>query len=199
MSPTPVQLLRRRNFPAGTRDMDEWMDSVTDAIYNMAQNVNPFTHVAAEDQPLSATSAVQKLADDTFSKPGVTEGDLTLTGSSILQAGEIWGWSSAVAVQASAISTGLIPAEAVATETSAPAIPLKYASAGTVGVLIESGLTIIPGELAWLSATTAGRATNVKPSSPHWTQDVGTFFEGPDPVTGLALLRIRMNEPRRGL
>ncbi|HEV3059620.1 MAG TPA: hypothetical protein VGY48_15325 [Vicinamibacterales bacterium] len=66
---------------------------------------------------------------------------------------------------------GVVRSGSVAAATNA----LEVATHGHQKVLLETGLTPNPGDVIWVSATVAGRGTNVQPIAPNISFPIGTI------------------------
>jgi hypothetical protein len=68
-------------------------------------------------------------------------------------------------------TVGIIRSGAIAATTNA----LEVATHGHQKVLLETGLTPVPGDVVWVSASVAGRGTNVQPVGPNIAFPIGTI------------------------
>jgi hypothetical protein len=98
---------------------------------------------------------------------------VSVIGTTTFAVGDVIGINAGSHVLAQA---GVTSAMSVCNSQSSPGGPLSHVSSGDALVSLESGITPVVGDIAFLSAASPGRATNIQPSTV--VQPIGTFQSG---------------------
>ena len=172
----------KRNFGTGSRELDAHLDKLTQAI---SGGVTVTSVIVQKTSSGTSSSSVTTSSSSTSS---ASNNDISLVtlGTTTFTKGDLVGVSDGKHVKAVA---GSYRALMACTAISTPGATLSHVASGLAYVKVESGITVAPGDPAYLSETTAGCATNTEPEV--GTQIIGAFMTTKS--DGLAVVQLHID------
>lgn len=195
---TTSKMSRNRAFDS---DLEVVLDELIRRVNEITQVVIPLAGILARPNRVqqSPLTGVPTRYPTSVTAPsgGITPPPTINTSNRVLLQGYVYGYNDenhpALAI---ATSTGFVRATAIVALTSAPNSPLSGLSYGPARLILDPLASPAAGDPIYLSWTTPGTVTNVRPPSDPAIrrQMLGTFTGPRDPASGTAFTELALNQ-----